>query len=62
MLDRLPGIDREVAATFDRPVYVGRSYVQGGSTADLVVWPLADGAKVEPLKLAALDPKPKDWV
>jgi hypothetical protein len=62
VLDRMTGTDREVASSAGRPVYIGRRYTRGDSTADLVVWPLADGAKVKPLKLAAEDPKPKDWV
>jgi hypothetical protein len=37
-----------------KPVYIGKAFDQRDATHDLVVWPLADGAKVSPMKLAGM--------
>jgi S1-C subfamily serine protease len=52
----------EVAKVKDRPVFIGKPLNVGGVPSDLVIWPLADGAKLTPLKLAAEDPKKNEWV
>lgn len=52
----------EVAKVKDRPVFIGKPLDVGGVPSDLVIWPLADGAKVTPLKLANEDPKKNEWV
>lgn len=52
----------EVAACTGRPLLVGRSFDESNCGEDLVIWPLADGAKATPLKLAADDPKRNEWV
>jgi S1-C subfamily serine protease len=52
----------EVAKVKERPVFIGKPLDVGGVPSDLVIWPLADGAKVTPLKLAAEDPKKNEWV
>jgi S1-C subfamily serine protease len=52
----------EAAKVKDRPVFIGKPLQVGGIPSDLVIWPLADGAKVTPLKLGAEDPKKNEWV
>jgi S1-C subfamily serine protease len=51
----------EVARAEGRPTYLGKAFDAGDATADLVVWPLAAGAKAPALKLAAADPKGNEW-
>jgi S1-C subfamily serine protease len=51
-----------VGQTRDRPVYVGKSFTETNAALDLVVWPLADGAKAKPLPLAGADAKKNEWV
>lgn len=45
-----------------RPVYIGKAFSEGNASTDLVIWPLAEGAKVTPLKLASGDPKKNEWL
>jgi S1-C subfamily serine protease len=52
----------EVAQVAGRPVFIGKPLDVGGVPSDLVIWPLANGAKATPLKLAADDPKKNEWV
>lgn len=52
----------EVGTVAGRPTYLGKAFDAGDAGTDLVVWPLADGAKAAPLKLAAADPKKNEWV
>jgi Trypsin-like peptidase domain len=46
----------------NRPSYVGKPFTEAGPAFDLVIWPLAEGAKAVPLKLAAADPKKNEWL
>ncbi len=63
ILDHMNSADGAAIATCAaRPLYIGRSYLHGDCTADMVIWPLDDGEKVQPLKLAATDPKPNEVV
>lgn len=52
----------EVARCTGRPLFIGKSFDESNCGEDLVIWPLADGASVPPLKLAAEDPKKNEWL
>jgi hypothetical protein len=52
----------EAAKAQGRPTFIGKPFDKGNAGVDLVIWPLADGAKVAPLKLAAADAKMNEWV
>ncbi len=51
-----------VAQLENRPSYIGKPFTEAGPAFDLVVWPLAEGAKASSLKLAAADPKKNEWL
>ncbi len=50
-----------VANSEGRPAYLGKAFDKADASVDLVVWPLAPGARVTPLPLAAADPKRNEW-
>jgi hypothetical protein len=52
----------QVAKSQGRPSYVGKPFDKGNAGVDFVIWPLADGDKAAPLKLAAADPKKNEWL
>jgi len=52
----------ELARGTGRPLLIGRSFDESNCGEDLVIWPLADGAKATPVKLAADDPKKNEWL
>jgi hypothetical protein len=61
VLQRMAG--GEVAQVKGRPIFLGKSFTDTNDTSrDLVVWPLAEGAKATPLTLAATQPKVNEWV
>lgn len=51
-----------VARSMGRPVHLGKAFDRANASTDLVIWPLEEGGKATPLKLAAADPKRNEWV
>jgi S1-C subfamily serine protease len=45
-----------------KPIHVGKPFDKSNASQDLVIWPIAQDAKVTPLKLAKEDPKKNEWV
>jgi hypothetical protein len=52
----------ETAQVQGRPLFIGKPFDTGSAGGDLVIWPLAAGAKITALKLAAEDAKKNEWV
>src|SRR4029077_9354533 len=51
-----------VASVQGSPLYIGKPFDKGNAGVDLVIWPISDGAKTAPLKLAKADAKRNEWV
>ena len=50
-----------VAKSEGRPASIGKGFSDADASTDLVVWPLAEGANVTPLRLATEDLKRNEW-